>query len=83
MTTPNRTFDDAVAFQMLLEAEHIYNGFKFHFSQDSGKDPMEGARKVTERKIRRQAVTDEYNKTKLGIDERFASTLTKPRLQLH
>jgi len=83
MTTPNRTFDDAVAFQMLLEAEQIYDGLKIHCSQDTGKCRMEGARKVTERKIRRQAVTDKYNKTKLGVDERFASTLSVPHHQLH
>jgi len=83
MTTPNRAFEDAVAFQMLLQAEQIYPGLKIYCSQDTGKCRMEGARKVTERKIRRQAVTDEYNTTRSRLDERFASTLSVSHLQLH
>jgi len=83
MTTPNRTFDDAVAFQMLLEAEQIYDGLKIHCSQDTGKCRMEGARKVTERKIRHQAVTDEYNKTVSRVDQRLVSTLSEPHFILH
>ena len=83
MTTPNRAFDDAVAFQMMLEAETIYPGFMFHFSQDTGKNRMEGARKVTERKIRRQFVFDEYNTTVSGVDQPLVSTLSEPHLILH
>ena len=83
MTTPNRAFDDAVAFQMMLEAETIYPGLIFHCSQDTGKDRIEGARKVAERKIRRQVVIDEYNTTVSGVDQRLVRTLPEPHRQLN
>ena len=83
MTTPNRAFEDAVAFQMFLQAEQIYPGLKIYCSQDTGKCRMEGARKVAERNIRRQVVIDEYNTTVSGVDQRLVRTLPEPHRQLH